>query len=157
MRTGYLTDKDALPVKEMRFGDVDENSGEKGNFTLGALHCKWTHDNIVPSCDALQRSGVTKSGVFRVNKGANGETVKPYEVTCNFTDTGSVSSPINLNKFTFNSCGQVSQIARADYYGSVRSRVFCLGGFALVTLSVRFLFDVVTKLTAKVPGGRSGF
>ena len=41
--SGYLTDKDTLPVKELRFGDTGTNSGsqrnEYGYHTLGKLQC----------------------------------------------------------------------------------------------------------------------
>ena len=36
--SGYLTDKDTLPVTELRFGDTGE-SYEKGYHTLGKLRC----------------------------------------------------------------------------------------------------------------------
>ena len=35
--SGLLTDKTKLPVKQLRFGDV--NSGEEGYHTLGKLRC----------------------------------------------------------------------------------------------------------------------
>ena len=35
--SGLLTDKTKLPVKQLRFGDVD--SGEEGCHTLGKLKC----------------------------------------------------------------------------------------------------------------------
>ena len=35
--SGFLTDKTKLPVKQLRFGDV--NSGEEGYHTLGKLKC----------------------------------------------------------------------------------------------------------------------
>ena len=47
-----------LPVSELRFGDVNSNSGERGNFTLGSLRCKWTPDAVVPSCEALADAGL---------------------------------------------------------------------------------------------------
>ena len=39
--SGDLTDKDALPVIELRFGDTGTNGGcnEIGYHTLGALRC----------------------------------------------------------------------------------------------------------------------
>ena len=36
--SGYLTDKNTLPVTELRFGDTGD-SGEKGYHTLGKLRC----------------------------------------------------------------------------------------------------------------------
>jgi hypothetical protein len=36
--SGYLTDKNTLPVTELRFGDTDA-SAEKGYHTLGRLRC----------------------------------------------------------------------------------------------------------------------
>ncbi|XP_028393206.1 neurexin-4-like [Dendronephthya gigantea] len=37
--SGYLTDKNTLPVTELRFGDTGDTSAEYGNFTLGKLRC----------------------------------------------------------------------------------------------------------------------
>ena len=38
--SGYLTDKNTLPVTELRFGDTGDSSlGEKGYHTLGKLQC----------------------------------------------------------------------------------------------------------------------
>ncbi len=37
--SGYLTDKNTLPVSEMRFGDADSPSYESGFHTLGKLRC----------------------------------------------------------------------------------------------------------------------
>ena len=37
--SGLLTDKTKLPVKQLRFGDVDVDSGEEGYHTLGKLRC----------------------------------------------------------------------------------------------------------------------
>jgi hypothetical protein len=38
--SGYLTDKNTLPVTELRFGDTGSASaGEKGYHTLGKLRC----------------------------------------------------------------------------------------------------------------------
>ena len=37
--SGYLTDKNTLPVSEMRFGDADDPSYESGFHTLGKLRC----------------------------------------------------------------------------------------------------------------------
>jgi hypothetical protein len=37
--SGYLTDKNTLPVTELRFGDAGDPSYEKGYHTLGKLRC----------------------------------------------------------------------------------------------------------------------
>ncbi|XP_028393387.1 neurexin-4-like [Dendronephthya gigantea] len=37
--SGYLTDKNTLPVTELRFGDTSDPSREKGYHTLGKLRC----------------------------------------------------------------------------------------------------------------------
>ncbi len=37
--SGYLTDKNTLPVSEMRFGDAGDPSYESGYHTLGKLRC----------------------------------------------------------------------------------------------------------------------
>ena len=37
--SGYLTDKNTLPVTELRFGDTGKPSFEKGHHTLGKLRC----------------------------------------------------------------------------------------------------------------------
>ena len=37
--SGYLTDKNTLPVTELRFGDTSNTSIEKGYHTLGKLRC----------------------------------------------------------------------------------------------------------------------
>ncbi|CAB4015197.1 Hypothetical predicted protein, partial [Paramuricea clavata] len=37
--SGYLTDKNTLPVTELRFGDTGAPSYEKGYYTLGKLRC----------------------------------------------------------------------------------------------------------------------
>ena len=37
--SGYLTDKNTLPVTELRFGDADGDWGESGYHTLGKLRC----------------------------------------------------------------------------------------------------------------------
>ncbi|CAB4032628.1 Hypothetical predicted protein, partial [Paramuricea clavata] len=37
--SGYLTDKNTLPVTELRFGDAGDPSYEKGYYTLGKLRC----------------------------------------------------------------------------------------------------------------------
>ncbi|XP_028393482.1 neurexin-4-like [Dendronephthya gigantea] len=37
--SGYLTDKNTLPVTELRFGDTGNTTTEYGYFTLGNLRC----------------------------------------------------------------------------------------------------------------------
>ena len=45
---GFITDKDALPIKEVRYGDVDKSKGERGISTVGPLVCRW--DYLMGKC-----------------------------------------------------------------------------------------------------------
>lgn len=56
-----------LPVTQLNFGDVSKENGEKGKSTLGPLKCKWDIGYPVPSCEALEKSGVTQSGDYMVS------------------------------------------------------------------------------------------
>nr|XP_039248504.1 uncharacterized protein LOC120326310 [Styela clava] len=93
---GFLKDKNVLPVSQINFGDVSEDNGERGKSTVGPLYCKWDVGYPVPSCEALQKSGVTKSGNYMI---LQDEGKDPIEMRCQMTTAiaGGVNNNIILD------------------------------------------------------------
>jgi len=151
---GFLRDVNTLPVSELRFGDVNSNSGERGNFTLGSLRCKWTPDAVVPSCKALADAGVRKTGNYRINM-KDGVKVEPYEVKCDFTGATGFSTEIQqANKFEFTSCGKTGRFGPtfeecAQYYRDKNVKVGVKNGTQLWQCKRAGVY----KITAYGPSG----
>lgn len=128
-----MKDKDSLPVTQLNFGDVDDESGEKGKFTLGPLRCKWSINTSVPSCDALAAAGVEATGTYLVDPDGSKGPAMAQMVHCNLqtgsntstTTAGSGVRPANPNLYIFTDCGQkpgrkgpTEQLCNASYTGS---------------------------------------
>lgn len=58
-------------IKEVRYGDVTTDKGEKGKSIVGPLICKWDKKMAVTSCEALARDGVRESGNYMIDPGYN--------------------------------------------------------------------------------------
>lgn len=58
-------------IKEVRYGDVTSDKGEKGKSIVGPLICKWDKKMAVTSCEALARDGVRESGNYMIDPGYN--------------------------------------------------------------------------------------
>jgi hypothetical protein len=80
-RSGYITNKEALPVTKLSFGRTIANNSY-GIHTLGKFECsgRATVDRMPKSCDDLWKIGHTLNGLYDVK----GDT-EVRSVYCDFT------------------------------------------------------------------------
>ncbi|CAG5112371.1 Oidioi.mRNA.OKI2018_I69.chr2.g6592.t1.cds [Oikopleura dioica] len=83
---GLIYEKDLLPIKEVRYGDVTTDKGEKGKSLVGALVCKWDKTMAVTSCQALARDGVRESGHYMIDPDGPHGVEPPQKVFCDFSN-----------------------------------------------------------------------
>ncbi|CBY41363.1 unnamed protein product [Oikopleura dioica] len=83
---GLIYEKDLLPIKEVRYGDVTTDKGEKGKSIVGPLICKWDKKMAVTSCEALARDGVRESGNYMIDPDGPLGTEPPQKMFCDFSN-----------------------------------------------------------------------
>ena len=87
MRTGFIADKNLLPITRLNFGRITK-SGLQSSFTLGPFECSGSHhslnSNIIPTnCTDLFFLGHIRNGFYLVGKGdLSGSTSTIY---CDFS------------------------------------------------------------------------
>ena len=81
---GVITDTEALPIIEVRYGDVTTEMGEKGQSSVGPLRCQWDKTMAVKSCEEVAQAGVRQSGPYMIDPDGPLGPVPPQEKYCEF-------------------------------------------------------------------------
>ena len=120
---GYITDKESLPIIEVRYGDVTTEMGEKGQSSVGPLRCQWDKTMAVKSCEEVAQAGVRQSGPYMIDPDGPLGPVPPQEKYCEFMP-GPIASGIDPTTIV-------------EGYGGVHQDVGRLGT-SLFTTSIPF-------------------
>lgn len=127
---GLIQEKELLPIKEIRYGDVTTAKGEKGKSMIGPLKCRWDKTMAVSSCEDLAIHGVKASGNYMIDPDGPLGIQPPQMLFCDFSggvqpvdssvDPGEIREVPNstgdrpgtdkskgpVRKWEFNDCGQ---------------------------------------------------
>lgn len=178
---GLITDMEALPVIEVRYGDVSTDKGERGRSSVGPLRCRFDKTMSAKGCDELALAGVRQSGPYMIDPDGPYGPIPPQQQFCEFmagpidpaidpttivesgphTHQGRLDKPTGpnkrANKWTFNDCnavgrfGPTEEMCNATYAGTSIEHVDFF-----VKEGMQFFTVPKTgkyKLTATAPGG----
>jgi len=76
---------EALPIIEVRYGDVSTDKGEKGRSSIGPLRCRFDKTMAVRSCEELALAGVRESGNYMIDIDGPLGRDPPQKMFCEFS------------------------------------------------------------------------
>lgn len=112
---GPIFDMDALPIIEVRYGDVSTTKGEKGRSSVGPLKCRWDKTMAVKSCAELALAGVRESGNYMIDTDGPLGKDPPQKMFCEFSSSFAMDPGIDPT--TVVEAGPHADVGRLDDTG----------------------------------------
>ena len=75
---------EALPIIEVRYGDVSTDKGERGRSSVGPLRCRFDKTMSAKGCDELALAGVRQSGPYMIDPDGPYGPIPPQQQFCEF-------------------------------------------------------------------------
>ncbi|KAM9308265.1 uncharacterized protein PAF06_012447 [Gastrophryne carolinensis] len=84
---GVITDKPYLPIREIKFGGIEDTTVSMAIYRIGKLRCGGTISEppVLESCAAIKEAGITESGRYIIDPDGVDKGLPEFEVFCDMS------------------------------------------------------------------------